>query len=61
MLWKEALKKRNVNINMEKTKIIILVEEENVEMEVGASNWNKWRTLNIWEYKFKITENKKLK
>ena len=34
MLWKEALKKRDVNINMEQTKIMILGGEENVELEV---------------------------
>ena len=34
MLWNEVLKKRNKNINMEKTKIMILGEEESVEMEV---------------------------
>ena len=33
LLWKEALK-RNMNINMEKTKIIILGEEESVEIDV---------------------------
>jgi len=32
MLWKEVLKKRNVNINMEKTKIMILGGEESIEM-----------------------------
>ena len=34
MLWKEALKKKNMNINMEKTTIMILGGEESIEMEV---------------------------
>ena len=34
ILWNEALKKRNMNINMEKTKITVLDGEVNVEMEV---------------------------
>ena len=34
MLWKKALKKRNVNVNMENTKITIMGGEESVEMEV---------------------------
>ena len=34
MLWKEAFKKRNMNINREKTKIMILGGEESVEIEV---------------------------
>ena len=34
MLWNEALKKRNMNINMEKMKIMILGGKESVEMEV---------------------------
>ena len=33
MRWKEALKKRNMNINMEKTKIMVLGWEESVEIE----------------------------
>ena len=32
--WKEALKKRNITINMEETKIMMLDLEENVEMKV---------------------------
>jgi len=32
MLWNEALKKRNMNVNMEKRKIIILGGEESVEI-----------------------------
>ena len=32
--WKEALKKRNMNVNMEETKIMILGGEESVGMEV---------------------------
>ena len=36
MLWNEALKKINMNINMEKTKIMIIGGEETVEMEVGS-------------------------
>ena len=35
MLWKEAPRKRNININMENTKIMILDGGESVEMEVG--------------------------
>ena len=34
MLWNEALKKRNMNINMEETKIMILGGEQSAEMEV---------------------------
>ena len=36
MLWKEAPKKKNININMEKAKIITLGGEKSVEMEVGG-------------------------
>ena len=36
MLWKEALKKRNMNINVEETKIMILGGEESVKMEVDG-------------------------
>ena len=35
-LWKQALKKENVNVNVEKTKIMILGGEESVEMEVES-------------------------
>ena len=34
MLWKKTLKKKYMNIDMEKTKIMKLGEEERVEMEV---------------------------
>ena len=34
MLSKEALKKRNMNINMEKTKIVILGGEESIGIEI---------------------------
>ena len=34
ILWKEALQKRNVNINMGKTKIMILDGEKSVEIEM---------------------------
>ena len=34
MLWKQVLKKRNMNINVQKTKIIILGGKESVEIEV---------------------------
>ena len=58
MLWKAALKKRNMNINLEKTEIMILGGEESVEIEVEGLKLEQVQSFNIWEYKFKITENK---
>ena len=56
MLCKEALKKRKMNIKMEKTKIMILVVEESVEMQVEGIKLEQVNSLKIWEYKFETTE-----
>ena len=61
MLWKETLKKRNMNINMEETIIIIMCREESVEMEVEGIKLEQVKSFKYSEYKFKITENKKQK
>ena len=45
MLWKEASKKRNVNINMEETKIMILGGEESIEMEVEGIKLEQVRSF----------------
>ena len=47
MLWKEALKKKNMNINMKNTKILILNAEKSVEIEVEGI---KLEQVNSFKY-----------
>ena len=63
MLWKEVVKKINVNISLEKTKTMILSGEESIEMKVKGIKLEQvksFKHLGVHNI-FKITENKKLK
>lgn len=47
-LCKEELSKKNININMEMTKIKILGgEEKSIEIESNRTKFTKWRVLHI--------------
>ena len=57
MFWKEALKKRNMNINMEKTKNI-LSGQERVEMEVEDIKLEEVKSFKYLGVKIRNNENK---
>ena len=61
VLWKEALKKRNINFNMAKTKIMVLGGKESIEMEVEGIKLEQVKSFKYVGVQIKITENKKQK
>ena len=54
MLWKETLEKRNMNINEETKKIVILGEVESIEIEVEDIKLEHVKSFKYLEVQIKI-------